>query len=333
MGKKTKNDIDLLIQADDKKWKKNKQFKGSKKNYNTEEEIRFSRSLSLIGLEIRHMESDGNCMFRSIADQLLDDQSKHFLFRKKIIDYMEANKDHFSLFMEDDEPFDDYLRRMQTPGEWGGHQELYAASQCLDTSIIVHQQEEDRPRYVLICPDSNHFINISYHGECHYNSVRPIKNGSKSQLEQELCQQINAPRDSTSKEIFSSVPWASERDIEIALEMTHNNVDAAIDFLCVNMNNMDIFRDEISKQEKVDINMIKSGSESSKIESIQSGTEKKRFPKTKSNKCAQNVQIGELSGDKSKKPLSKKAIASFLFYELNYLIIINCIVDCNYYHY
>lgn len=45
----------------------------------------------------------------------------------------------FEPFMEDDEKFDGYLARMSKDGEWGGHQELYAASQLIPASFIIHQ--------------------------------------------------------------------------------------------------------------------------------------------------------------------------------------------------
>jgi hypothetical protein len=41
--------------------------------------------------------------------------------------------------VEDDEKFDGYMSRLRKDGEWGGHQELYAASRLLGCSIVVHQ--------------------------------------------------------------------------------------------------------------------------------------------------------------------------------------------------
>jgi hypothetical protein len=115
-------------------------------------------------------------LFRSIADQIENDDSNHLFYRKKIVEYIEQNQEHFSLFMEDDETFNDYVERMKSNSEWGGHLELFSASQCLNTSITVHQQETDHPVYILQCKTSNRSINLSYHGECHYNSVRYISN-------------------------------------------------------------------------------------------------------------------------------------------------------------
>lgn len=293
---------------EDRKGKRNK-FKGSKKNYNSEEELRFAASLAAVGLEVKYMEGDGNCMFRSLSDQLKDDASKHFLFREKIMSYIEDNREHFSLFMEDDEPFDDYLARMKTSGEWGGHQELYAASQCLDASIVVHQQEEDRPRYVLICPNTDRFINISYHGECHYNSVRPITSGSQTATVMHFQHQDGK---SLREKVAQSVAWATDKDIEVALEMTQNNVDEAIDFLCVNMRNMSVFHMNEDDHNTGSI-------QNAVVFSDQKELEKKRYPKKKACKPSELPTIPAPSIDRNvvmatghKKPLSKKVSLSLI---------------------
>jgi len=39
---------------------------------------------------------------------------------------MEQNTDFYSLFIEDDMTFNDYLREMNKDGEWGGNLELSA---------------------------------------------------------------------------------------------------------------------------------------------------------------------------------------------------------------
>lgn len=62
----------------------------------------------------------GNCMFRSLSDQLYGTMERHMEIRQRIVDYMVQHSDHFSLFIEDDEPFVDYIARMRTSREWGG---------------------------------------------------------------------------------------------------------------------------------------------------------------------------------------------------------------------
>ena len=43
---------------------------------------------------------------------------------------------------QDDEKFDAYIARMGRDGEWGGHQELFAASQHYNCNVVVHQVSE-----------------------------------------------------------------------------------------------------------------------------------------------------------------------------------------------
>lgn len=50
-------------------------------------------------------------------------------FKIQIVNHLEDNKEVFAPYMEDDEPFDDYIGRMRGDAEWGGNQELVAASQ------------------------------------------------------------------------------------------------------------------------------------------------------------------------------------------------------------
>ena len=52
------------------------------------------------------------------------------------MDHIESNRDVFEPYMEDDESFDDYLGRMRGEAEWGGHQELVAASQLYKVRVV-----------------------------------------------------------------------------------------------------------------------------------------------------------------------------------------------------
>lgn len=147
------------------------------KDYQSNEERKFADELLLQGYQIEYIDADGNCLFRSISHQLYGVQDRHGEIRHDIMNYIEANSDHFQLFIEDDETFDDYLSRMRTHGEWGGHQELFAASQVFNLNIHVHQL--DAPQFLL--PASGlgknptiREIHLSYHGEYHYNSLNSI---------------------------------------------------------------------------------------------------------------------------------------------------------------
>lgn len=83
------------------------------------------------------MSADGNCLFRSLSDQLYYDYgNNHEEVRSDVCDYMEEYKDDFKHFLVHDEEDDDedaadfetYVRNMRESGEWGGNLELVAAA-------------------------------------------------------------------------------------------------------------------------------------------------------------------------------------------------------------
>lgn len=51
------------------------------------------------------------------------------------MDHLERNREMFEPYMEDDESFSDYLGRMRGDAEWGGNQELVAASQLYKVGL------------------------------------------------------------------------------------------------------------------------------------------------------------------------------------------------------
>ena len=57
---------------------------------------------------------DGNCLFRSIAEQLYGNCSLYGDVRAAVVRHIIANKDIFETSIEDDESFDDYVDRMRS---------------------------------------------------------------------------------------------------------------------------------------------------------------------------------------------------------------------------
>jgi len=147
------------------------------------EDAQFEAALGDIGCRVHAMTGDGNCMFRAIADQVEGDHGKsHARFRSGVMQHIEDHRGDFEPFMEDDEKFEAYLARMRKDGEWGGHQELFAASQMLEgRTFVVHQW--NAPRFEIRSSGSGGSggsgeaaaaLHLSYHGEEHYNSVRAL---------------------------------------------------------------------------------------------------------------------------------------------------------------
>lgn len=102
--------------------------------------------------------------------QVLGDASRHMQIRQELMDYIDDHREDFEWFIEDDEPFDDYVLRLRTNGEWGGHLELRAASLHLRCTVVIHQLA--MPRWEMPNPESTDTIHLSYHDGEHYASVR-----------------------------------------------------------------------------------------------------------------------------------------------------------------
>lgn len=83
------------------------------------------------------MAADGNCLFRSLSDQIFWDYgNNHEEVRSDVCDFIEANEEEFSVFLvldedeedEDAASFEEYVANMRESSEWGGNLELVAAA-------------------------------------------------------------------------------------------------------------------------------------------------------------------------------------------------------------
>eukprot|EP00939_MAST-03C_sp_MAST-3C-sp1_P001282 g1282.t1 len=125
-------------------------------------------------LRLRSVEADGNCCFRSIADQLVGKPSMHAAYRKKACAYMEENRTKFEPFLpldDDNETWMSYLSSMKSDGEWAGQLELKAIADATRIHIVVHQL--DNPRWILSSSfPTTQYIHLAYTGGAHYDSIR-----------------------------------------------------------------------------------------------------------------------------------------------------------------
>ena len=65
--------------------------------YDSQEEKDLQNILNNMNLKVRVIKGDGNCMFRSIADQLVGDEHKYDKYRQIICDYIEEHEGKFEL--------------------------------------------------------------------------------------------------------------------------------------------------------------------------------------------------------------------------------------------
>lgn len=177
----------------DKKAKNKRGGKSKSNHYSSldkddDDDTQFRNQLLNQGHLIHEMNSDGNCLFRSLSDQLYNDNGdEHGAVRSEICDYLERNKDEFQNFLlmnEDDEDImniDDYVDHMREHTTWGSDIEIVAASRVYKRGIKVFSTHYGVLRFVVDREenddqslDYSSDLLLSYHGNDHYNSVHPI---------------------------------------------------------------------------------------------------------------------------------------------------------------
>lgn len=131
------------------KWKRGaknnaKHGKNSSNNSNSDDN-HLRRTIESDGCKtVIEMAADGNCLFRSLSDQLYHDYGNgHEHVRSEVCDFLEAHRDDFCAFLlleEDEEDvtdFDAYVNEMRGYGTWGGNVELVVASRLYDRNITI----------------------------------------------------------------------------------------------------------------------------------------------------------------------------------------------------
>lgn len=63
--------------------------------------------------------------------------------REEACKYMQQNEEFFRPFLDEDEDgtFQNYIKSMRKNGEWGGHLELQALTECFRCIIVVHKRD------------------------------------------------------------------------------------------------------------------------------------------------------------------------------------------------
>lgn len=107
-------------------------------------------------------------LIASQGDQLYGKGARHKEVRETVCAHMEERREFYECFVEDDEGFDKYVRRMRRDGQWAGHMEVQATSEALGVNITIHQLGQ--PPWVVKNLDVGaRMIHLSYHEGEHYN--------------------------------------------------------------------------------------------------------------------------------------------------------------------
>jgi len=78
----------------------------------TADDKSFASQLAEMGLKVREVIGDGNCLFRALADQLDGDDHAHSRHRQDVVRYITEHREDFEPFIEDDVPFTQHVQNL-----------------------------------------------------------------------------------------------------------------------------------------------------------------------------------------------------------------------------
>ncbi|XP_065285228.1 OTU domain-containing protein 3-like [Dermacentor albipictus] len=146
----------------------------NKANSDDENFTCFKDQLKAMGLTLREIQGDGNCLFRALNDQLEGHTRNHLKYRFETVQYMKEHRSDFEPFVEDEIPFDQHLHNLGQPGTYAGNDAIVAFAKLHELVIVIHQL--NTPLWQVRGTDKPNAteLHLSYHNGDHYNSVRKI---------------------------------------------------------------------------------------------------------------------------------------------------------------
>ncbi|CAI9165605.1 unnamed protein product [Rangifer tarandus platyrhynchus] len=145
-----------------------------------EEFVSFANQLQALGLKLREVPGDGNCLFRALGDQLEGHSRNHLRHRQETVDYMVKQREDFEPFVEDDVPFEKHVASLAKPGTFAGNDAIVAFARNHQLNVVIHQL--NAPLWQIRGTDKSNGreLHIAYRYGEHYDSVRRINDNSEA---------------------------------------------------------------------------------------------------------------------------------------------------------
>ncbi|KAK6175241.1 hypothetical protein SNE40_013746 [Patella caerulea] len=140
----------------------------------------FATQLGKLGLHLRDIPGDGNCLFRALGDQLEGHGRNHYKHRIEVTNYMLKERKDFEPFVEDDVPFETHITNLRRLGTYAGNDAIVAFARLECVNVMIHQLG-NKP--LLIQGSKNtksRQLHIAYHNGDHYSSVRKMNDNTES---------------------------------------------------------------------------------------------------------------------------------------------------------
>src|SRR3990167_4627662 len=191
-GQNSKNSNKGKAQFEEKMAARNKHARNKQRWKHHYEE--FDDMLGKLGLKLEDIDGDGNCLFRSISDQLSGNQDNHLKLRVLCCDYMEQEKDKLQHFLDvdDDLDFDDYVSWARKEGNWCGYFEIYCLGNFLGCNFRVMLKDGNSLHLDYFNPHTVRTLVLAFHSEPengipeHYSSVRVVGDDRKAGLSSQI---------------------------------------------------------------------------------------------------------------------------------------------------
>ncbi|XP_059997196.1 OTU domain-containing protein 3 [Lagenorhynchus albirostris] len=145
-----------------------------------EEFVSFANQLQALGLKLREVPGDGNCLFRALGDQLEGHSRNHLKHRQETVDYMIKQREDFEPFVEDDIPFEKHVASLAKPGTFAGNDAIVAFARNHQLNVVIHQL--NAPLWQIRGTDKSNVqeLHIAYRYGEHYDSVRRVNDNSEA---------------------------------------------------------------------------------------------------------------------------------------------------------
>ncbi|XP_074883605.1 OTU domain-containing protein 3 [Buteo buteo] len=175
-----------------------------------------ARQLRALGLKLREVPGDGNCLFRALGDQLEGHSRNHLRHRQETVDYMIKQREDFEPFVEDDVPFEKHVTNLAKPGTFAGNDAIVAFARNNQMNVVIHQL--NAPLWQIQGTDKNNVreLHIAYRYGEHYDSVRRINDDSEAPAYLQM--EMLCKNDSNKEEEVKPQKGDSEDEIEVEME-------------------------------------------------------------------------------------------------------------------
>ncbi|XP_073173163.1 OTU domain-containing protein 3 isoform X2 [Lepidochelys kempii] len=173
-----------------------------------QEFVSFGNQLQALGLKLREVPGDGNCLFRALGDQLEGHSRNHLKYRQETVDYMIKQREDFEPFVEDDVPFERHVANLAKPGTFAGNDAIVAFARNNQMNVVIHQL--NAPLWQMLCKNESN----------KREKIRPQKAESEEELEDEV-------EDAVQK--VCNATGCSDVDLIVQiLEVKNYDIDSAI---------------------------------------------------------------------------------------------------------